>query len=315
MTAPSLMTLRCAITLALAGTVAPLAAAQPTSASLRFEHLATVEHMGRIDVNPVTGTIAVGTTGPGDGSAHPIRLVDTAGTVTPFGDAITDPDAVVWDVRGVFAQPGSVLVGGVGGIFALNAAGQASLLFEPGADFANPETMAISPAGELLIADYNNNRVQMADGLGRFATIAASHSPVSQVAVSPFTGEILYGDQDGNVSDIDFTGRLLSNGTGTHLSGLAFGDGSARWGHDAYAVDAATGDLLRFTGQASTVIASGLFDGAAGSGLFGAGIGFLPGGDMVVGVPATDTLWRVVPAPGTAALLALGGLTAIRRRR
>ena len=309
------MSIRSAIVLALAGAAATAAAAEPTSDRLSFEYLATVPHMGQIDVNAITGEIAVGTTGPGSGSAQQIRVVGTDGSVRSLGSALPDPDAVAWDINGVFGQPGSVIVGGVGGIFSVDPTGSTAMLFEAGVDFANPEDMAFSPAGELLLADYNNARVQQVDAAGRFATVAVSNTFVNQVAVSPISGEILFGDQAGIVSDIGVTGRLLSTGQGPHLTGIAFGDGSARWGDDVYAVDAATGDLLRFDGEASSIIASGLFSGADQTGLLGAGIGFLPGGDMVIGVPATDTLWRVVPTPGTTALLALGGLTAIRRRR
>lgn len=298
-----------------ASTTAATAAAQPASSGLRFEHLATIEHMGRIDVNRVTGTIAVGTTGPHGSAPYAIRTVSPDGTVQTLGAPVPDPDAVVWDVNGVFAEPGSVLVGGVGGIFAVGPAGATSLVFEAGSDFFNPESMAITPAGDLLIADYNNARVQRADAQGSFTTAASSFAPINQVAVSPVTGEILFGDQDGYITGLASSGRLLSDGSNEHLTGLAFGDGSARWGSDAYAVDAVTGDLLRFDGDESSVIATGLFEDADMSIFNGAGIGFLPGGDMVIGVPATDTLWRVVPTPGTGALLALGGLAALRRRR
>ncbi|MEL6797052.1 MAG: hypothetical protein AAFO89_09560, partial [Planctomycetota bacterium] len=202
-----------------------------------------------------------------------------------------------------------------GGANREDAADATSLVFEAGPDFFNPESMAITPAGDLLIADYNNDRVQRVDALGTFSTAASALAPVNQVAVSAVTGEVLFGDQDGIVSDIRASGRLLSDGSDEYLTGLAFGDGSARWGSDAYAVDAVTGDLLRFDGDESSIIATGLFEDADMSIFNGAGIGFLPGGDMVVGVPATDTLWRVVPSPGTGALLALGGLAAVRRRR
>lgn len=307
------MPLRCAIVLALAGT----AAAEPVSESLTFEHFATIAEMGRIDVNPITGEIAVGTTGPGIGAAHAIRVVGTDGSVRSFGGAVPDPDAVAWDVNGVFGPAGSVIVGGVGGLFAAESNGTSSLLFESSSDFDNPETIAFTPEGDLLIADYGNQRVQLLDSQGRFGTVAASDSPVNQVAVSFATGEILYGDQQGIVSDIGVTGRLLSNGEsdGPHLTGLAFGDGSALWGDDVYAVDAKSGDLLRFDGEASSVIATGLFSGADQTGLLGAGIDFLPSGAMVVGIPSTDTIWQVVPTPGTGALIALGSIAALRRRR
>ncbi|MEO1534672.1 MAG: hypothetical protein AAFS11_03810 [Planctomycetota bacterium] len=306
---------RCAIVLALAGTTAAAASAQPTSDSLLFERFATVPHMGQFDVHPTTGEIAVGTTGPGSAAKQQVRVVGTDGTVRGVGAAVSDPDAVVWDVHGTFGSAGSILSGGVGGIFSIDPAGPTSLVFSSGVDFGNPEDLDFSDTGELLLADFSSARVQSVDALGRFSTVAVSGSPINQVAVSPATGEIIFGDQAGNVSDTGVTGRLLSNGTGPHLTGLAFGDGSARWGDDVYAVDAATGDLLRFDGEVSSIIATGLFDGVQPGGLNGAGIGFLPGGDMIVGVPATDTMWRVIPTPGTGALLALGGLTALRRRR
>lgn len=292
--------------------------AEPISDSLSFSRLATLEHIGRIDVNPQTGEIAVGATGPGFGSAQHVRVVGTDGSVRTVGAAVPDPDSVIWDMGGLFADPGSVLVGGVGGLFSVAPTGSTSLLFEAGLDFVNPEDMAFSTANELLIADYNVGRVQSLDTQGRFATVAVSASAVNQVAVSTKTGEILFGDQAGIASGADESGRLLSAGPNSFITGLAFGDGSALWGDDAYGVDRTTGELLRFRDSGFEVIAQGLFAGfdpGNATRMPDAAIDFLPTGEMVVAVPTTDTIWTVVPPPASSALFALGGLTAMRRRR
>ncbi len=308
------MLFRTTVLLALAGTCA---ASEPTSDTLRFTELATLEHIGRIDVNPLTGEIAVGATGPGYGSAQHVRVIGTDGSVRSIGAAVPDPDAVTWDINGLFAEPGSVLVGGVHGIFAIEPGGSTPLVFEAGADVVNPEDMAITPSGELVFADYNPGIVTSVTPGGVFSTVAVSGTAVNQVAVSR-SGEVIFGDQAGIASDINPWGRVLQAGQASFVTGLAFGDGSTLWGDDAYGVNRTTGDLLRFADSGAEIIASGLFPGVDpfdATRMPDAEIAFLPSGEMVVAVPGTDTIWAVVPAPASGALLAFGGLVAARRRR
>ncbi|MEO1583436.1 MAG: PEP-CTERM sorting domain-containing protein [Planctomycetota bacterium] len=307
-----------------AATTASLASAEPTSDSLSFTRLATVEHMGRIDVNPFSGEIAVGTTGPGFGAANRIRVVSPDGGVRAVGDAVPDPDAVAWDIDASIGLPGSILVGGIGGVYSVGAYdGFTAQVFEPSPGLVNPEDMALAANGELVFADYNTGRIQSVNGRGDFTTLARSARPVNQITLSG-SGDMLFADQSGGAlvpssgGPMSFDALSIATPADAFLVGLAFGDGSALWGTDTYAVDRTTGDLLRFGESSTSIIATGLlagFDPLDAGRAPDADIGFLPTGEMVIAIPSENTIWTVVPSPSTVALLGLGGLTAMVRRR
>ncbi|GAB5497634.1 MAG: hypothetical protein Phyf2KO_27140 [Phycisphaerales bacterium] len=291
---------------------AGLACAEPVSDYLTIERLATVENMGRMSVNPLTGEVAFGTTGPGSGSAQQIRIMQPDGTVSAFGATVPDPDAVAWDIDGTFGPAGSVLVGSNQGLYSVTPSGEVFRFAHAGADINNPEDLVIGGDGGLYFADYGLSQIKRLSVHGSFSTIAETSSPATRVVV----------DDQGRVSGLDASGLLTStslDGTqNASLTEIAFGNGTLDWQFGTYAIDSELGALVRlFADGSSTVLASGLFDGVdqGSPGWSDAHIGFAPTGEMYLGVPATGAVYSLVPTPGSAVIAGLGGLLAIRRKR
>ena len=300
-------------TVLICGLSAGLAAAEPVSQSLTIERLATIQNMGRMAVNPVTGQVAFGTTGPGAGSAQFIRVMQPGGSVSLFGDStIADPDAVVWDMDGSFGPAGSILVGGVGGLYSVNPQGGVFGFAPSGQDVVNPEDMVMGADGALYFADYGLSRVQRLSIHGSFSTMMQTPGQTKRVAI----------DAGGNISAIDSTGSLISStqnaAPGTYYADLEFGGDALGWDGGTYAVDAGTGALIQIFNDGSTnILASGFLDGVDLSqpNASDVHIGFTPTGEMLVAVPATGAVYSLVPAPGAVVIAGLGGVLAIRRKR
>ncbi|HED52763.1 MAG TPA: hypothetical protein ENJ00_00995 [Phycisphaerales bacterium] len=292
--------------------VAGVAGAEPTAGSLSIEQIATIPDMGRMAVNPATGEIAFGRTGPGAGSAQFLRVLGTDGSLHTVGDqAIRDPDAVAWDVDGLFSPAGSLLVGSNRGIFAIRPDNSIMTVMEAGSDLVNPEDLNLAADGGLYWADYGLSRVQRLSIHGSVSTVLTTADPVVRVDVDEF----------GSLASVDVMGGVIQPGAiaGTpNFSELVFGDGSDLWGDDRYALDTGSGSVVRLfdDGSIETVV-SGLFDGVDLSQphAMDANIAFLPTGEMLIGVPVTGELYSVVPAPGALAIAAMGGVLAVRRRR
>lgn len=291
---------------------AGLACAEPVSDYLTIERLATVENMGRMSVNPVTGEVAFGTTGPGAGSSQQIRVMQPDGTVSAFGAAVPDPDAVAWDIDGSFGPAGSVLVGSNQGLYSVSPAGNSYRFAQTGPDLDNPEDIVVGRDGALYFADYGLSRIQRLSMHGSYSTLALTSNSATRVVI----------DDNGRVSGLDASGSLtsatLSQTQGASLSELAFGNGTLEWERGAYAVDSDLGALIRlYNDGSSLVLATGLFDGVDQSvpGWSDAHIGFAPTGEMYLGVPATGAVYSLVPAPGAVVIAGLGGLLALPRRR
>jgi len=300
-------------TVLICGLSAGLATAEPVSQSLTIQRIATIENMGRMAVNPVTGEVAFGTTGPGAGNAQFIRVMQPSGSVSQFGNsAIADPDAVAWDMEGSFGQAGSVLVGGVGGLFSVNPQGGVFQFAQPGQDVSNPEDMVMGADGALYFADYGLSQVQRLSIHGNFSTMMQTPNPTKRVAI----------DTAGNVSAVDSTGSLISStqsgAPGTYYSDLEFASHDLGWDGGTYAVDAGTGALIQILDNGTTsILASGFLDGVDLSQPNASDVhmGFTPTGEMLVAVPATGAVYSLVPAPGAVVLAGLGGALAIRRKR
>lgn len=292
--------------------------AEPTSRSLRFTPIATVPDMGRLAIHPITGEIALGATGPGGpGAAQHVRILGLDGSITPIGAPVPDPDAVVWDTEGLVGPSDSILVAGVGGLYSVTPGGATERLIPAGQDFFNPEALAFDLDGGLLMADYNAHRVQRLDPDGSFSTVLNTADPVNQLALSRVHG-LVAGDQRGAALIAESAGAVIAQNAEGFYTGIAFGDGSARWGDDLWAVDRTTGSLVRFGELGPAVIATGLFDGIApeiADRAPDAQIGFLPTGEMILALPASGEVFAVVPAPASLALLGAGALLTIKRRR
>ncbi len=292
------------------GLTAASGLAEPISDSLTIRRVTTVQDMGRMAVNPQTGEIAFGRTGPGASDAHFIRVLSPDGVLSQAGDApIRDPDAVVWDMDGSFGPAGSILVGSFKGLFSVTPENRVHQFAWRGEDLMNPSDMVMGADGALFYSDF---------GLGKVVRLSA-HGSFSEMLAAP-QGVGVDIDLDGRLAAVTLAGSLLASGVAPQrrLSEIAFGDGSDLWGHDRYVIDADSGDLVRVMPDGSDrVLASGFFDELEQlPERLVAQIGFMPTGEMVVSVPDTGAVYTLVPAPGGAAVLAgLGGLLAARRSR
>ena len=290
------------------GFVASSGLAEPISNSLTIERLASVENMGRMAVNPVTGEIAFGRTGPGSSDAYAVRVLGADGNIREVGTPIRDPDAVVWDMDGSFGPAGSILVGSFKGLFAVTPSGNVNQFAWRSEDLANPEDMVMGADGGLYYADYTLGKVVRLSTHGSFSPMLDKPG-VSRVAI----------DAHGHVEAVDLAGHLSTQAEAPqgNFSDIAFGDGSALWGDDRYVFDADAGSLMRLLANGSTeVLATGFFDELESQpNRLVAQIGFMPSGEMVVSVPDTGAVYTLVPAPGAATLAGLGALLAVRRRR
>lgn len=296
------------------GLAAGLASAEPVSRTLTIERVATIENMGRMAVNPVTGEVAFGSTGPGSStSAQFVRVMQPDGTVNTFGNqAMPDPDAVAWDMDGSFGPAGSLLVGGFRGMYSVNPQGDVFQFAFRGQDLMNPEDMVVGDDGALYFADYGLSKIQRLSQHGSFSTLIDTQMPAKRVVV----------DDRGNASAIDSSGQLtsatLSGVAGTYYSDVEIGLESLGWDGDAYAVDASTGELMRILEDGTKhILASGLLDGVDLSqpNASDVHLGFTPTGEMLVAVPATGAVYSLVPAPGAVVIAGLGGMLAVRRKR
>ncbi len=284
--------------------------AEPISDSLTIRRLATIEDMGRMAVNPETGEIAFGRTGPGANDAHYVRVLSPEGMISQAGDvAIRDPDAVAWDMDGSFGPAGSILVGSFKGLFAITPGNHVNQFAWRGEDLMNPSDMVMGDDGGLYYADY---------GLGKVMRLSPHGSFSEMMDVPGAVGVDI--DEAGRLAAVDLAGSLTTSPAAApgRFSEITFGNGSDLWGNDRYAIDADSGELVRLMSNGSArVLASGFFDELeVRPDRLVAQIGFLPTGEMVVSVPDTGAVYTLVPAPGAAVVLAgLGGVLAVRRGR
>lgn len=304
-------TLSCAL---VCGLAAGMASAEPVSQTLDIQRLATIENMGRMAVNPVTGEVAFGTTGPGSStSKQHVRVMQPNGSVSTFGNAaIPDPDAVAWDMDGSFGPAGSILVGGFRGMYSVNPQGDVFQFAFRGQDLMNPEDMVVGEDGSLYYADYGLSQVKRLSVHGSFSTLMSTPTPTKRVVV----------DERGNTSAIDSTGLLTSTtieaSGGSYYSDVEIGHESLGWDGWTYAVDANSGALVQILEDGSKrILATGLLDGVDLSqpNAADAHIGFMPTGEMLVAIPATGAVYSFVPTPGAVVIAGLGGVLAVRRKR
>lgn len=298
---------RSASVLVFVGLAASFAHAEPVSSVLDVRRVATVPNMGRMAVNPETGEIAFGRTGPGVNAAFAVRVLSPEGQLREVGAPIRDPDAVAWDMEGSFGPAGSIVVGSFKGLFAVTPGGHVNQFAWRGEDLVNPEDLDVTEDGALVIADF---------GLGRVSRLSV-HGSFSELLGAPGVTRVASAREGSGLAAVTLAGAMSPGlDPGGVYSDVAFGDGSAFWGTDRYAVERDTGRLVRLlsSGNAET-IATGLFDGFAADQSRGAQIGFLPTGELALGIAASGSVFTLIPAPASAALAGLGALVAIRRRR
>lgn len=321
------------------------AAAQQTIAPafqgvLIIESYAQVEGPNGLDFAP-DGTLYVGRDlgfagGNGATPTRPWRIAPAAtapvpaGNIEEWGNAdIPDPDAVLFDGAGIIGNPGSLLVAGAinagvgpGRLSSINPDETIDILFESTMPIDNFNGLGFLSDNTLVIGANDGDYFKY-DPSGPSLTPFFSVGPVLAGGVNiDGNDRIFFGASDGNIYVVDGTQASptpqvffsgLATGTAAPPTGVVQGPGSGFFGDDVYTVDRATGELLRIdsaTGNLVAVIGEG-FTNANG---LVADLEFGPDGFLYASLLNTNRIIRIIPEPGTAALLALAGLALIRRR-
>lgn len=319
--------------LLLAALAAPFAAtpalAAPIVPGFTVEHYADVTDPAEMTFNPATGDLYVGRDNSGSGGSQAeavkIHLVAPGGaTVTEFGDtAIPDPDSVLFDAAGdVSGVPGSVLVAGrqvaEGALRAIHPDQTTTLLFHAGSGLVNPNGLKFDSTGRVIIAD---NVGPVAFSTGGNPTILYNLGGVNgTIAID--ANDNIYTDGPDGVIRIHAADGSLVNGNfytdpnpGPGGFQLEFGPGGPLWGDSLYGISRDSGELIRFDSLGvPTVIGTG-FGGPGGP--TAPDLEFGPDGALYVSLFSEDEIIRIVPEPGSLALLGIGlgaALYCFRRR-
>lgn len=281
-----------------------VASAGPTPAidrmaRLTVEAFADAPWVGRMSVHPEGDRVALGRVGPGSGTWYRVREMDTeTGAVAERGvRTIPDPDSVAWDIDGSFAPPGSILVGGVHGIFAVSPTGAVSLAIPSSPWIDNPEDLRLDPRGDLIVASYSAR-----------ALVRVDHRTGAQTPLQLFSAGILQFDvaADGSFRVIDPAGGVRAvgpdgenrgNAGSFDATGIAISPGGV-WDEGVYTCDMRTGELLHIddAGRVRTLFTDVFAPVPAEPGVVqppAVELAFSPSGEMYIGVPDEGVVYRV----------------------
>lgn len=136
------------------------------------------------DINNITndaeGNLYVTEDNYRDGLNSRVRKITTAGVVTTYAQGLRAPRGIVADANGIIYVAESagrimkIAKDGTTSVFAGKVGNGASDGLGTNASFYNPDGLAIDKAGNLYVADYNNNMIRKITPAGLVTTIAGS---------------------------------------------------------------------------------------------------------------------------------------------
>lgn len=255
------------------------------------------------------------------------RVGAAGGAGAEFGGEVPDPDAVAYDVSGAITGiAGSIITGGksTGGVlYAIAPSGAATILAGPTSAFDNPNDMVVD-GSRLLFTDISRNDVKSFSN-GAVSTLFSL--PYRTIAIDTHkpTGAIFTSNEHGDVSVHTTTGQLTmaayASGLGTQPAIAVEPENSLFLPMDddgggviinrgatlPALFTLGAGELRRYTGPGQYEVLGTGFDPMWD-------IAFGPDGALYLADFNSDRVLRVVPEPSALALLAVGGLMALRRR-
>lgn len=269
------------------------------AAGLLIDAAADAPWVGRMCAHPDGDRIALGRIGPGSGTWFRAREMHTAtGAVFERGTrTVPDPDSVAYDIAGSFAPAGSILVGGVHGIFAVAPSNTVSLAIAPSQWISNPEDLRFDRDGNLIVASYSAN-----------ALVRVDRNTGSQTPLHIFDAGILQFDvaRDGSFRVIDPTGgvrTIAADGADRGAAGPRYCTGIAAspggiWPEGVYTCDMTTGELLRIDerGRSHRLFTDVFTPITPEPGQIlppAVELAFTPNGTLYIGVPEEGLIYRV----------------------
>ncbi|MGP1273307.1 MAG: hypothetical protein ACTS22_08225 [Phycisphaerales bacterium] len=255
---------------------------------------------GRLSVSEETGLLALGRVGPGTGSWYRARAMDIAtGDLQDAGSrSVPDPDAAVWDDAGAIGPAGSILVGGVHGIYAVAPSGAVTQAIPRGGWLQNPEDMRFASDGSLIVADYSNRTLYRYDpDTGQALPLAVFARGILQFALDESDTAFVV-DADGGVAVVPPIGGIASRVGAGFYAGVAKGPDHSGWAGAVYACEMTTGDLIRVMPDGSQErLFVGLFAPAQPDPDLvlapEAELTFTPGGALLVAIVSTGEIYAI----------------------
>jgi sugar lactone lactonase YvrE len=310
--------------LAVAAGLAGAATAAPVVPGFSVTTYATAPAPVRLTFD-ATGVMYVGNGSNSLAGAPISRVAVGGGVATPYGPAIFDPDAVLYDALGtVSGVPGTVLVGGASlagssaEITVIRPDQTAFSLFGTSTALRNPDDLAFDNSGRLLGTDNGDGepsrRTVFAStgGAPSLLFLESGGATPGSLAVDA-SNRIFTSASDGTIRIHDAAGNLVDGAFASGLGSfpaIGFGLGGP-FGLNLYGLDYVAGTLLRFDSAGGTTVVGSGFSPDSYEMAFG------PDGALYVALFEQNTVLRIaaVPEPGSLLLMALGGAALLLRAR
>ncbi len=257
--------------------------ADPVVPGFNVETYAEIVLPSGMSFDPL-GNLFVGSGGAGADPSW-VYKVPPGGIPETYGAGpIPDPDSVIFDATGIISDPGSVLVGGGGSVYAISPNTPHSVVVVL-SGLTNINELAFDSRGRLLMLDQ---MVGVYWSTGDPPVLL--FSDVSNTMAVDSNDLIYTGGVDGVIRVHDANGDLIDDAFATGLGGdppIEVGRGGT-WGTDVYAIDWDSGELLRITASGTQTV--------VGTGFLWAWLEFGPDDALYVSEFANNRILRIAPA-------------------